>query len=180
MNVDSSGFNIKQGLGRQPFVFQGQTVYEWDQSIDDVFIYIQTPPVLLEENKELVKTNLKPGEKMPKLEVVFKTKRLKIGISGNPPYLDEELSSKVRDSECIWQIDGKEIEIVLPKALKAESWNSVFVGHGSLNELQMEEIRKKMLRERFQEEHGGFDFSDAQVSGNVPDPKTFMGGLKYG
>jgi hypothetical protein len=36
-----------------------------------------------------------------------------------------------------------------------------------------------MLLERFQEENHGFDFSDAEINGNVPDPKTFMGGLKY-
>jgi len=39
-------------------------------------------------------------------------------------------------------------------------------------------LQKKLLLERFQEEHGGFDFSDAQINGNVPDPRTFMGGIK--
>ena len=42
-----------------------------------------------------------------------------------------------------------------------------------------EEIKKLMLKERFQEEHKGFDFSDAQINGNVPNAKDFMGGLKY-
>jgi hypothetical protein len=39
-------------------------------------------------------------------------------------------------------------------------------------------MQKKMLLERFQEEHGGFDFSDAQINGMVPDPQKFMGGIK--
>jgi hypothetical protein len=30
------------------------------------------------------------------------------------------------------------------------------------------------MLERFQEENPGFDFSQAQFSGNAPDPKTFM------
>ena len=49
----------------------------------------------------------------------------------------------------------------------------------NINPLQKEEIQKKMLLERFQEENHGFDFSDAEINGMVPDPKTFMGGLKY-
>jgi hypothetical protein len=47
-----------------------------------------------------------------------------------------------------------------------------------MNNIQKEEIKKKLLLERFQEEHSGFDFSDAEVNGNVPDPRDFMGGIK--
>jgi hypothetical protein len=31
--------------------------------------------------------------------------------------------------------------------------------------------------ERFQAENPGFDFSGAEFTGNVPDPKTFMSDL---
>ncbi len=61
---------------------------------------------------------------------------------------------------------------------KGETWVSVFKGHEQVNVLQKEEMQKKMLLERFQEEHGGFDFSDAQINGMVPDPRNFMGGIK--
>lgn len=47
-----------------------------------------------------------------------------------------------------------------------------------MNFMQKEETQKKLLLERFQEEHGGFDFSDAEINGNVPDPKNFMGGMR--
>jgi hypothetical protein len=33
---------------------------------------------------------------------------------------------------------------------------------------------------RFGDEHPGFDFRDAAINGQVPDPRTFMGGVKYG
>ena len=82
-------------------------------------------------------------------------------------------------------MDGDEITITLIKTLKvkkiftqAETWISVFKGHDQINVLQKEEMQKKMLLERFQEEHGGFDFSDAQINGMVPDPRNFMGGIK--
>jgi hypothetical protein len=48
-----------------------------------------------------------------------------------------------------------------------------------LNPLEQEEIRKKMMLERFQEENPGFDFSSAEFNGGAPDPRTFMGGVKY-
>ena len=35
------------------------------------------------------------------------------------------------------------------------------------------------MRERFQEEHPGFDFSGAEFNGQVPDPSKFMGGIGY-
>jgi hypothetical protein len=82
-------------------------------------------------------------------------------------------------------MDGDEITITLIKTIKvktyinkAETWVSVFKGHDKANILQKEEMQKKMLLERFQEEHGGFDFSDAVINGNVPDPRSFMGGIK--
>ena len=42
-----------------------------------------------------------------------------------------------------------------------------------------QEAQKKLMLERFQEEHPGFDFSGAEFSGAAPDPRTFMGGVKY-
>ena len=83
-------------------------------------------------------------------------------------------------------LDGNETTITLIKATKvfyyfikqAETWLSVFKNHDKLNVMEKEELQKKLLLERFQEEHGGFDFSDAQINGNVPDPRTFMGGIK--
>ncbi len=42
-----------------------------------------------------------------------------------------------------------------------------------------QEVRKNILLERFQQENPGFDFSDAKMNGNVPDPRNFMGGVKY-
>lgn len=115
---------------------------------------------------------------MPKLEVKFQTSHLAIGLKNLPAYIDDDLSNRIKASESLWQLDDDEITITLIKAIKAETWLSVFKGHETLNTIQKEEMQKKMLLERFQEEHGGFDFSDAEINGNVPDPKTFLGGIK--
>jgi hypothetical protein len=156
----------------------GQLIYEWEQSLEEVFIYIKTPDCLLSKNKDEIRRNLKPGQEMPKLEVKFLTNHLKIGIKNLPPYIDEDLPNKIKATESLWQLDGDEISITLIKAIKAETWVCALKGHDTLNAFQKEEMQKKMLLERFQEEHGGFDFSDAEINGNVPDPRTFLGGIK--
>ena len=115
---------------------------------------------------------------MPKLEVKFTPTHLALGLKGFPCYLDEDLTNKAKASESFWHLDWGEITITLMKAIKAEIWTSVFKTHQTVNLMQKEEMQKKMLLERFQEEHGGFDFSDAEINGNVPDPKTFLGGIK--
>jgi hypothetical protein len=38
---------------------------------------------------------------------------------------------------------------------------------------------QKILLERFQREHPGFDFSSASFNGMAPNPSQFMGGIDY-
>jgi len=46
-----------------------------------------------------------------------------------------------------------------------------------LDEASTADAQKKLMLERFQAEHPGFDFSNAEFNGSVPDPRTFMGGM---
>jgi len=62
---------------------------------------------------------------------------------------------------------------------KAETWVSALKGHVSLDPVEQEKVKKAIMLERFQEENPGFDFSGATFNGMVPDPKEFMGGVKY-
>ena len=41
------------------------------------------------------------------------------------------------------------------------------------------ELQKGLMLQRFQAENPGFDFSGATFNGQVPDTKTFMGGIGY-
>lgn len=163
--------------GRQQYCYNDNPVYEWEQTLEDVFVYIKTPECLLDKFKDEIKKSLKPGQQLPKLEVVFTPKHLTVSLKGFPAYLDEDTAHNIKHTDCLWQRDGEEITITLVKAIKADTWMSVFKNHDQSNVFQKEEMQKKMLLERFQEEHGGFDFSDAEINGNVPDPKTFMGGI---
>lgn len=102
-----------------------------------------------------------------------------MGIKGNPPFLDEDLGGQVKASESYWMIEDDELHIQLQKMYKAETWGAACKGHAQMDPLTQSEVQKKILLERFQEENPGFDFSGAEVNGNVPDPRQFMGGVKY-
>ncbi len=45
--------------------------------------------------------------------------------------------------------------------------------------LRREEDKKRLMLERFAEENPGFDFSNADFNGAVPDARKFMGGVSY-
>jgi len=120
-----------------------------------------------------------PGTRASQLDVVITSSHLKVGIKGNPPFLDHDFASVVVEDESTWTLDGNELEISLQKMKKAETWNAAIKGHASLNPLEQEEVKKKLTLERFQQEHPGFDFSGAEFSGSAPDPRNFLGGVKY-
>lgn len=79
----------------------------------------------------------------------------------------------------MWTMDNGEIEINLQKMRKALTWGGCLKGHGELDAFSKTEVQKQMTLERFQEEHGGFDFSGAEFNGAPPDPRKFLGGVPY-
>ncbi len=58
--------------GRIKFEYQGRTVYEWEQSLDDVNIYIAAPP----------------GVRSHDITCTITHCRVTLGIKGNPPFID--------------------------------------------------------------------------------------------
>jgi hypothetical protein len=50
--------------------------------------------------------------------------------------------------------------------------------HAELTAVEREREQERILLERFQREHAGFDFSQATVSGQAPAADAFMGGVK--
>ena len=161
--------------GRIPFYYGKQKVYEWEQNLEEVIIYIEAPEYILPKNREIIKRQLKPGQQIPKLDIKITPTHLTVGIKDLPPYLSEDFSQNIKASESLWSLEDGEIIITLEKAIKGNTWESVFKGQEKINPLQKEEVQKKMVLERLQEENHGFNFSDAEINGNVPDPKTFMG-----
>ena len=134
---------------------------------------------MLPSNRKEMEKQLQPGERLPEFDITIKPTELKIGVKGNPPFLNEKLTDKVMQEESFWMLEDDELHIQLAKMKKGETWSSACLGHQSLDPMMQEEVKKKILLERFQEENPGFDFSDAQMNGNVPNAREFMGGVKY-
>mmetsp|Transcript_28467 Transcript_28467/g.28800 ORF Transcript_28467/g.28800 Transcript_28467/m.28800 type:complete len:118 (+) Transcript_28467:343-696(+) len=115
------------------------------------------------------------------MDISISFHHLIVGIKGAPPYIDEDTGGPVKPSESYWMISDNEININLQKMNKAERWDQALIGRASqtIDAFTAEEVKKKMMIERFQEEHPAFDFSNADFNGTVPDAREFMGGIKY-
>lgn len=160
--------------GRYIFAFNGREIYQWEQSLDDVTIYVQTPPQVTKGNQ----INLK-----------ITPSHLKLGLVGHSSwFLDEPTFSTVDVSESTWSLEdndiagtGKMVTVYLTKAHRGQLWDYALRGNQAvqLDPVAKEEVKKDLLLERFQEEHPGFDFRDATFNGGVPDARTYMGGVKH-
>eukprot|EP01066_Platyproteum_vivax_P006063 Platyproteum_vivax@DN189_c0_g1_i1.p1 len=154
---------VEKATGRQIFSHLGHTIYEWEQTIDEVHVYINPPP----------------GVNKNQLNIIIAAKKLTVGLKGNPPFIEGDLFSTCDVSCSVWMIEDKELHIQLQKMKKAEIWDCVILGHGNVDPFTHEEIQKKLLLERFQEENPGFDFSQAEFNGPGKDPRDFCGGVRY-
>lgn len=147
---------------RHAFQHQGRTVYEWEQTLEDVSVFVPLPP----------------GVRARDLAVAITASKLSVGIKGNPPYLDEELSLAVKADDSLWAVDGAELTLTLTKQAKGKAWASPFARHAPQGASAAADAdQRRLMLERFQEENPGFDFSRAEFNGNVPDPSEFMGGI---
>ncbi|KAG1676385.1 hypothetical protein FOA52_001180 [Chlamydomonas sp. UWO 241] len=142
---------------RHQFVHCGRTVYEWDQTLEEVNIYVDVPP----------------GTSAKALFCDITTSRVSLGIKGNPPYLAHDLPGVCKQDESFWTLEDSTLHVSLTKAAVGEPWPAAFAGHVSDAGAQ-ESDQQRLMLERFQKEHPGFDFSGATFNGNVPNPHTFM------
>jgi hypothetical protein len=68
--------------------------------------------------------------------------------------------------------DG-ELHITLTKASRGEPWPAAFAAHAPADVPEPPDAGRLLL-ERFAEDHPGFDFSSASLTGAAPDPRTFL------
>ncbi|CAM9612748.1 unnamed protein product [Hapterophycus canaliculatus] len=150
--------------GRIKFEHEGTTVYEWEQSMEEVNLYIETPP----------------GVKADRVDCKITPTHIRLGLKGNPPFIDEDTGGPVVVEESYWMMDGGELNVNLQKMKKADTWPAALQGRNTtVDPVTLEGMQKKIMLERFQSENPGFDFSGAEFNGQVPDARSFMGGVKY-
>eukprot|EP00878_Enallax_costatus_P007672 GHUV01008032.1.p1 GENE.GHUV01008032.1~~GHUV01008032.1.p1 ORF type:complete len:161 (+),score=40.95 GHUV01008032.1:319-801(+) len=145
---------------KHQYTHEGRLIYEWDQTLTEVNMYIPVPPDM--KAKEIFCDTTK--------------QHLKFGRKGNPPFLDMDLYMPVKVSDCIWTLEDNILHVTLTKLEQGEPWQAVIKGH-ELDPLTQQQDQQRLLLERFQQEHPGFDFSSAAFNGMAPNARTFMGGL---
>ena len=141
----------------------GRKIYEWDQSLQDINMYVETPP----------------GVRAKHLDVKITPSQLTIGLKGNPPFINEPFHYIIDASESTWTLEDGILHLSLTKGSKGQTWECLLKGHTPNDPYTQSEVQKSLMLERFQAENPGFDFSGATFNGSVPDPKNFMGGMGY-
>jgi len=156
-------FELDPSTNRYRFLHHGRCVYEWEQSLSEVILYIPAPP-----NGQKIACKIEPN-------------RLRVGlVNFEPPFLEQETGGTVDVNESTWCIESQVVTIYLQKANKAVLWDCVLKGTTArMNPIQVEAVRKQLLLERYGDEHPGFNFEGASFNGSVPDARTYMGGVKY-
>lgn len=124
--------------GRLKFEHDGNTIYEWEQSLEEVNIYI-IPPI---------------GLRRDLIDIEISHLHLRIGLLGSPPFIDEDTGGPIKAKESFWTLSDGEININLQKMNKAEAWTCALRGQSGeeIDEITREEVKKKLMIERFQEE----------------------------
>mmetsp|Transcript_31074 Transcript_31074/g.54570 ORF Transcript_31074/g.54570 Transcript_31074/m.54570 type:complete len:252 (-) Transcript_31074:112-867(-) len=150
---------------RKKVAYQGRIIYEWEQTLEEVDVYI-TPP---------------PGVSSRDIVCDIKATHLKVGLKGAPFFLDEKLGGRCVKGESYWMLEDGVLHINLQKAKCGEAWMGATQHQGQqLSALEQQELKQKILLERFQREHPGFDFSNAKFNGSAPNARQFMGGINTG
>ena len=154
------------------FIFEhaNNPIYEFEQSLNEVVLYI---PVLPHVTSSNIVCHIAPHH-------------LQLGLAGSDRFfLDEDTGGAVDTTESTWCLEEdfgvKKIVIYLQKMAKAMVWPAALSGKfdAKMDPFSLEQVKKDIMLERFQEEHPGMDFRDADFSGSVPDPRHFMGGASY-
>eukprot|EP01082_Thalassiosira_pseudonana_P007641 g6382.t1 g6382 contig23:333621-334289(+) len=97
---------------RYIFSYSNQKIYEWEQSLEEVSIYIDLPPPLLnvESPASYIAVNIQATH-------------LQVGLKGNDRFfIDEDTFDKVKVKESSWYLDEGVITIVFGEVF---SWANV-------------------------------------------------------
>lgn len=147
------------------FLFNNNPIYEWEQTLEEVILYIAAPP----------------GVATADLRCEITPSQLRVGLkTAKQWFINEDTFAKVDVEESTWTMEEGTIVIYLQKANKALLWNAALTGQAvELDPAQQEAVKQDLMLERFGNEHPGMDFRDANFNGSVPDPRSYMGGIKY-
>ena len=91
---------------RLKYQHQGRTIYEWEQTLEEVHVYIEVPE----------------GVRSKMLDVRITASQLRIGLRGNPPFLDEPFQETVNSADSFWTLEDGVLHLSLTKGSKGVTW----------------------------------------------------------
>ena len=121
---------------RLKYQHQGRTVYEWEQTLEEVHVYIDVPE----------------GVRSKMLDVSITASQLRIGLRGNPPFIDEPFQETVNSTDSLWTLEDGVLHLSLTKGSKGVTWACLLQGHTVNDPLTASEVQKSLMLERFQAE----------------------------
>ncbi|MQL75180.1 hypothetical protein Taro_007555 [Colocasia esculenta] len=131
---------------RHSFVHGGKKVFEWDQTLEEVNMYIPLPPGNLPS--KLFYCNVQAHH-------------IVVGIHGSDrPYLDvlltpslpHDLAAPVKTDSSFWTLEDGTMHVTLQKREKGYTWPSPIQGQGLLDPYSADLEQKRLMLQRFQEE----------------------------
>lgn len=155
------------------FEYNGTAIYEWEQTLSEIVLYVPAPPA----------TN-------GKIVCTISAHDLQLGLEGAAQFFfDDSTFAAVDTAESTWCVEeddnvaGKRvIAIYLHKAAKGVVWEAPLkdrIVDAVLDLASLQQVQKELMLERWREENPGMDFRGAEFNGSVPDPRTYMGGIRY-
>lgn len=102
--------------------------YSWTQTLSEVSVSVPVPP----------------GTKAKMLDVVIKKDHIKVGVKGQPPIIDGDLSDAIKVDDCMWAIESNVVEMTLQKQDGMHWWNCVVKGDPIINTHKVEPENSKL------------------------------------
>ncbi|XP_044473295.1 protein BOBBER 1-like [Mangifera indica] len=103
--------------------------YSWTQTLQELSIIIPVPN----------------GTKSRSVVCDIKKNHLKVGLKGQPPIIDGELSQNIKPDDCYWSIeDQNSISILLTKQNQMEWWKSLLKGDPEIDTQKVEPENSKL------------------------------------
>jgi len=103
-------------------------LYQWTQTLQEVTVSVPVPA----------------GTKGRMCDVFISKTKLRVGLKGQAPVLEGELSEPVKTDDCLWNCDGVLIEVTLQKVDTMHWWKCVVKGEPEINTQKVEPENSKL------------------------------------
>lgn len=102
--------------------------FSWVQTLSEVTVNVKVPV----------------GTKAKMLDVVMKKDYLKVGVKGQPPVVEGELSEGIKVDDCMWALDGDVVELSLSKQNGMHWWSKIFAKDTPIDTQKVEPENSKL------------------------------------